>query len=69
MVLNRQQQANLFNLANNGGGDNSPDLLIAINNLGDRIQDMEITLIANDEAIATSTSRGVQDGIVIGQSR
>lgn len=51
MVLNRQQQAELFNVANGGGGGNN-QLLSAINALGDRIEGMQITVQANGREIA-----------------
>lgn len=67
MVLNQPQQATLFNMANNGGGS-SAGLIEAINNLGNRIQNMEIVLQADDQEIARSASRGFDSGIEIGRS-
>ena len=68
-ILNSQQQKNFMKLANGAtstiGGSNMID---AINSLGDRIATMEIVITANDTEIARSVSRGVQDGIVIGES-
>lgn len=67
MVLNQGQQAQLFQLANGGGGNNG-GIVEAINALGDRIDNMEIVLQADDNEIARSTSRGVESGVVIGRS-
>ena len=67
MVLNKSQQANLFNMANSGGSNSG--VISAIQGLGDRIANLEIVLVADDNEIARSTSRGVQSGIVIGESR
>jgi len=69
MILNRGQQAQLFQDLNNGGGGDNGDLISAINSLGDRISSMEIIVQADDTEIARSVSRGVQNGIVIGESR
>ena len=66
MVLNKGQQSQLFNLSNGGGS--SSGMIEAIHSLGDRISNMEIVLIADDNEIAKSTSRGVEAGIVIGRS-
>ena len=50
MVLNKQQQAELFSIANGGGaGGNVVD---AINALGDRIANMNIVVQANAREIA-----------------
>lgn len=68
MVLNRSQQAQLFNIAN-GSGNDSSGLREAISALGDRIAELEVVLVANDTEIARSASRGVQNGIEIGVSR
>lgn len=51
MVLNRQQQAQLFRQANGEGGSNE-SLLGAISSLGDRIERMSITVQANGREIA-----------------
>lgn len=67
MILNRQQQAQLFNMAN-GEGNNS-GFIDAINKLGDRIANLEIKLWTSDSNIALATSRGVQDGVLLGASR
>lgn len=69
MVLNRGQQSELFRQINNGSGGDNTDVVTAINDLGNRISNMEIVLQADDSELARSTSRGVQDGIVIGESR
>lgn len=50
MILNRQQQANLFDIANGGGG--SVDFVAAIDRLGDRISRMNIVVQANAREIA-----------------
>lgn len=68
MILNRQQQANLFNLANRNVSGSS-DMAEAIDRLGERLENRPIIIIADDNEIARSTSRGVQEGIVIGESR
>lgn len=68
MVLNRSQQAQLFNIANGSGGDNA-GLREAIQALGERIAGLEIVMVADDTEIARSASRGVQNGIEIGVSR
>ena len=67
-VLNTSQQREFMRVANGGGPDNS-SVLGAILALGDRIANMQINLVADDNEIATSASRGVMNGIVIGQSR
>lgn len=51
MVLNRQQQAQLFRQANGEGGSND-SLLGAISALGDRIERMNITVVANGRELA-----------------
>lgn len=65
MVLNRAQQSQLFNQANGGGSTNNQDLSAIVQ----AIQNINITLQADDNAIATSVSRGVANGIVIGESQ
>lgn len=67
MILNKQQQAQLFAQANGEGGGGS--VVAAIQALGDRIQNMEIKLFTNDSSIALATSRGMQDGVILGVSR
>jgi hypothetical protein len=67
MILNKSQQTKLFNQANGGGGGS--DVIEAISKLGDRILNLEIVVVADDNEIARSASRGVQGGIVIGSSR
>ncbi len=61
MVLNDSQQSNLFAIANGQGGNNT-ELIGAINNLGNRIANMEIVLQADDYEIARSTQRGIDNG-------
>lgn len=68
MILNRQQQAQLFAQAN-GESSSSGSVLSAINNLADRIANMEIKLYTSDSNIALATSRGVMDGVILGSSR
>ena len=67
MILNRGQQAHLFNQINNGGGNNE-SVTAAINALGDRINNMEIILVADNQEIARAVSLGVQDGVIIGET-
>ena len=68
-ILNTQQQKNFMNIANGAESGGNSYVAEAINNLGDRISNMEIVLRADDTEIARSVSRGVRDGIVIGESR
>ena len=68
-ILNSQQQKNFMRLANGAESAGTSGFTQAINMLGDRISSMEIVLTANDTEIARSVSRGVQDGIIIGESR
>lgn len=67
-VLNSSQQREFMKIANGGQGS-SPDMLNAIMMLGDRIQNMEIVMRADDNEIARSTSRGIQNGVVLGRAR
>lgn len=69
MIINRSQQSMLFHQISNGSGGGSNDLAAAIDNLGDRISRMEVVLVADDTEIARSASRGVQNGVIIGESR
>lgn len=64
MILNKQQQSQLFNQANGGGTTSSSDM----SQIVEAIRSLNITLVANDNEIARSTSRGVSNGIVIGVS-
>lgn len=66
-VLNVSQQKEFMRIANGGSSDGS--LLDAIYRLGDRIANMEIRLMADDNEIARSVSRGVQNGVMIGVTR
>lgn len=68
-VLNVSQQKEFMRMANGSTGSAGDVLVNAINNLGDRIANMEIKLIANDTEIAKSASRGVMNGVEIGRSR
>ena len=65
MILNRNQQAELFNQANGGGGRVDAQ---EMDRIVGAISNMEITLVANDNELARSVSRGVANGIVIGES-
>lgn len=65
MILNRSQQAELFNQANGGGTSTSQ---ADLNQIVEAIRGMNITLVADDNEIARSTSRGVSNGVVIGES-
>ena len=67
MILNRGQQATLFGQINNGGG-NSAGMVEAINQLGNRIANMEIVMMADDNEIGRSVSRAVENGIILGRS-
>ncbi len=69
MIINRTQQSMLFHQLNNGGASSSGDLINAINNLGERISNLEVTLVADDTELARSVSRGVQNGVIIGETR
>lgn len=63
MILNRSQQSQLFNQAN-GGGSNNQDL----SSIVEAIRNINITLMADDNQLATSVSRGVANGIILGRS-
>jgi hypothetical protein len=65
MVLNRGQQAALFQQANGNGGGSGGG--IDINMLKEAISDITIVVVADDNEIARSASRGVENGIVIGE--
>ncbi len=69
MIINRSQQSMLFQQLNNGGAASSGDLITAINTLGERISNLEVVIIADDTELARSVSRGVQNGVIIGESR
>lgn len=63
MILNRRQQRELFDQSNGrGSGSGNEAMMMAINNLANR----PVILMADDQAIAKSVSRGVEDGIIIG---
>ena len=62
MVLNRQQQTRLFNMAENGG---SSTVVNAINALGDRIANMNIIVQANSREIARLVRDERQAGFVV----
>lgn len=63
MVLNKSQQQELFKQINSGGNSSVSD---AIFELGNRIANLEIKLVANDKEIARSVNRAVSDGYIIG---
>lgn len=68
MILNRRQQTQLFNMSNGSGGNNDA-LLDRLTSLENAILNQPIYLIADDNEIARSASRGVQNGVAIGYSR
>jgi tape measure domain-containing protein len=55
-------------LSSQSSSDTGARLTTAISSLGDRISSIEIVLVADDNEIARSASRGVESGIVIGRS-
>lgn len=72
VILNSKQAANtLFQLANqspsgaNNGGLTAENVISIVETT---VSNMNITLVADDNEIARSTSRGVADGVVIGVS-
>ena len=69
MILNRRQQTELFNQSNGNsqsGGGMSPEMVSQI--VKDTVSNMNVTLVANDNEIARSASRGSINGVVIGVS-
>lgn len=64
MVLNTQQQAQLFNQANGGESEDS-GILSAITSLGDRIANMEVVITTSDYEIGRSVNRALDDGLVL----
>lgn len=62
MVLNKQQQARLFNIAETGG---SGGVIEAINSLGDRIANMNIVVQANSREIARLVRDERQAGFAV----
>lgn len=69
MVLNKRQQSTLFNMANSGVGGENSALLQRLDALEYAILNQPVILIADDNEIARSASRGVQNGVAIGYSR
>lgn len=59
MILNRQQQTQLFNMANGDGGGNVAE---EIRNLARAIMDQPINLVVDGRQIATVVRREVQSG-------
>lgn len=68
MILNRQQQNNLFNQANGSGGNNEA-LIAEVRALRQEIANRPVVIYADDNEIARSASRGSQNGVEIGRSR
>lgn len=68
MILNKAQQTELFNLANGSGGNNSA-LIERLDRLERAIMSQSIVLVADDNEIARSASRGAQNGVQIGRTR
>ena len=70
LILNRNQQQTLFNIANGGEASTrsglTPEVVREI--VATTVQGMQVTLIADDTEIARSASRGVSNGVVIGVS-
>jgi hypothetical protein len=67
-VLNASQQKEFMKIAN-GGGSSNEYLLEKLDQLTEAIFNRPIVLVANENELARSVSRGVQNGIVIGSSR
>jgi hypothetical protein len=63
MILNRQQQTELFNVANGGGGNAST--IEAINRLTSAIMAQPINVMVDSRAIATVVRKEVQSGFKI----
>lgn len=68
-ILNTEQQREFMRIANGNSTSGNGDMVEAIKELGDRISNLEIVVVADDNEIARSASRGVQNGIEIGTSR
>ncbi len=67
-ILNNRQQNEFMRLANGTGGNNDA-LIERLDRLENAIMNRPIVLVADDNEIARSTSRGVANGISIGNSR
>lgn len=67
MILNKQQQTSLFQQINSGQ-NNSTDNGGIISAIKEAIAGINITLVADDKAIAKSASRGFADGIAFGRA-
>lgn len=65
MVLNRGQQAQLFQQANGNNGASDGGLDIGM--LREAMSEVTIVVVADDNEIARSVSRGVENGIIIGE--
>jgi hypothetical protein len=63
MILNRSQQASLFNQISNG--NNNDSIIDAIYSLGNRIANLEIVLKSDDVEIARSVNRAIASGYVL----
>ena len=68
-ILNTEQQKNFMMLANGGGNNNSDAIISRLDSLEQAILSRPIVLMADDNEIARSTSRGVMNGVEIGRSR
>jgi len=68
-ILNTEQQKNFMMLANGGGNNNSQGIIDRLSSLEQAILSRPMVLVADDNEIARSTSRGVMNGIEIGRSR
>lgn len=67
MILNKQQQTSLFQQINSGS-NNSTDNAGIVSAIKDAIASINITLVADDKAIAKSANRGYADGIAFGRA-
>lgn len=67
MILNRRQQTELFNQAN-GSRSNGLNVDQIRTIVAETVSNMNVTLVANDNEIARSASRGAINGVVIGVS-
>lgn len=66
MILNKSQQANLFEaISNNNLGNSNSDLISEIRALGNRIANLEIVVKCSDVEIGRSVNRAVADGLIL----
>ena len=69
VVLNRPQQSELLQIARGGGNaGNNAELIDEIRLLRSAIISQPVILVADDNEIARSASRGVQNGVIIGET-